>query len=43
MEATNSELAEVLGASRPDSVPNLTRRFAGWLAERDEGGWHHLR
>jgi hypothetical protein len=21
--------------SRPDSVPNLTRRFAGWLAERE--------
>jgi len=34
--ATNAELAEVLGVSRPDSVPNLTRRFAGWLAERDE-------
>jgi len=34
--ATNAELAEVLGVSRPDSVPNLTRRFAGWLAEREE-------
>jgi REP element-mobilizing transposase RayT len=33
-EATNSELAEILGVSRPDSVPNLTRRFAGWLAGR---------
>jgi hypothetical protein len=32
--ATNAELAEVLGVSRPDSVPNLTRRYAGWLAER---------
>ena len=30
----NSELAEVLGVSRPDCVPNLTRRFAGWLATR---------
>jgi hypothetical protein len=32
--ATHAELAEVLGVSRPDSVPNLTRRFAGWLADR---------
>ena len=30
----NSELAEVLGVSRPDCVPNLTRKFAGWLATR---------
>ncbi len=30
----NSELAEVLGVSRPDCVPNLTRRFAAWLATR---------
>ncbi|MHB1561489.1 MAG: hypothetical protein ACYC61_28910 [Isosphaeraceae bacterium] len=30
---TNSELAGLLGVSRADSVPNLTRRFAGWLAE----------
>jgi hypothetical protein len=33
--ATNAELADVLGVSRPDSVPNLTRRFAGWLAQRE--------
>jgi hypothetical protein len=26
----------VPGVSRADSVPNLTRRFAGWLAEREE-------
>jgi hypothetical protein len=32
--APNSELAKVLGVSRPDCVPNLTRRFAGWLATR---------
>ncbi len=30
--ATNAELATVLGVSRAESVPNLTRRFAGWLA-----------
>jgi putative transposase len=35
-EATHGELAELLGVSRPDSVPNLTRRFVRWLAERDE-------
>jgi hypothetical protein len=35
-EATNGELAEVPGVSRAESVPNLTRRFAGWLAERGE-------
>ena len=35
-EATHGELAAVLGVSRPDSVPNLTRRFARWLAERKE-------
>ena len=34
--ATNASLAEVLGVSRPDSVPNLTRRFARWLTEQDE-------
>jgi len=33
-EAKHAELAEVLGVSRPDSVSNLTRRFAGWLAVR---------
>jgi hypothetical protein len=30
--ATNSELAAVLGLSRAESVPNLTRRFSGWLS-----------
>ncbi len=35
-EATNLELARVLGVSRPDCVPNLTRRFAGWLTGRPE-------
>jgi len=30
--ATNAELAAVLGVSRAESVPNLTRRFAAWLA-----------
>jgi putative transposase len=35
-EATNSELAELLGVSRADSVPNLTRRFARGVTERAE-------
>jgi putative transposase len=30
--ATNAELAIMLGLSRAESVPNLTRRFAAWLA-----------
>jgi REP element-mobilizing transposase RayT len=30
--ATNAELMRELGVSRPESVPNLTRRFAGLLA-----------
>ena len=30
--ATNTELAGLLGLSRAESVPNLTQRFAGWLA-----------
>ena len=30
--ATNAELAAVLGLSREESVPNLTRRFGDWLA-----------
>ena len=30
--ATNAELAAVLGLSRAESVPNLTRRFGDWLA-----------
>jgi putative transposase len=33
---TNAELAKLLGVSRADSVPNLTRRFAGWLAEAED-------
>ncbi len=28
---TNAELAVTLGLSRPECVPNLTRRFAAWL------------
>jgi hypothetical protein len=30
--ATNADLMALLGLSRPESVPNLTRRFAAWLA-----------
>jgi hypothetical protein len=30
--ATNGELVDVLGVSRAESVPNLTRRFAEWLS-----------
>jgi putative transposase len=30
--ATNGELTEILGVSRAESVPNLTRRFAAWLS-----------
>jgi len=30
--ATNGELAAMLGVSRAESVPNLTRRFASWLS-----------
>jgi hypothetical protein len=30
--ATNAELMAALGLSRPESVPNLTRRFGAWLA-----------
>jgi hypothetical protein len=33
---TNTELAAVLGLSRAESVPNLTRRFGAWL-ESDAG------
>jgi hypothetical protein len=29
--ATHAELMRWLGVSRPESVPNLTRRFASWL------------
>ena len=31
-EATNAELMTVLGVSRPESAPNLTRRYASWLS-----------
>jgi putative transposase len=30
--ATNAELMGLLGVSRPESVPNLTRRFGTWLS-----------
>jgi hypothetical protein len=30
--ATHAQLMILLGVSRPESVPNLTRRFATWLA-----------
>jgi putative transposase len=30
--ATNSELTEILGVSRAESVPNLTRRYEAWLS-----------
>jgi REP element-mobilizing transposase RayT len=30
--ATNADLMAVLGLSRPESVPNLTRRFATWFS-----------
>jgi hypothetical protein len=30
--ATNAELAIMLGLSRAESSPNLTRRFGAWLA-----------
>jgi REP element-mobilizing transposase RayT len=33
--ASHGRLAELLGVSRPDSVPNLTRRFSRWLAQRE--------
>jgi hypothetical protein len=29
--STNAALVPVLGLSRPESVPNLTRRFNTWL------------
>jgi REP element-mobilizing transposase RayT len=34
--ATHRDLVELLGVSRPDSVPNLTRRFARWVTERPD-------
>ena len=30
--ATNGELTQILGVSRAESVPNLTRRFESWLS-----------
>jgi hypothetical protein len=35
-EATLAELAPILGVSRPESVPNLTRRFDAWLSTRKD-------
>ncbi len=32
--AINTELADLLGLSRAESVPNLTRRFDAWLATK---------
>jgi hypothetical protein len=29
--ATNADLTELLGVSRAESVPNLTRRYDAWL------------
>jgi hypothetical protein len=29
--ATDAKLATILGLSRAESVPNLTRRFSAWL------------
>jgi hypothetical protein len=36
--ATNGELVEVLGLSRAESVPNLTRRFVEWLSSDSRVG-----
>ena len=35
-EATLADLVPVLGVSRPQSVPNLTRRFSTWLESQNE-------
>jgi REP element-mobilizing transposase RayT len=35
-ECTHAELAPILGVSRPESVPNLTRRFDATLASRKD-------
>jgi hypothetical protein len=35
-EATNAELAVVLGLSPAEGVPSLTRRIAGWLTRNHE-------
>jgi hypothetical protein len=34
--ATDAERMAVLGLSRPESVPNLPRRFESWLASDEE-------
>lgn len=35
--STNADLVKSLGVARPESVPNLTRRFAAWFGtKRDE-------
>ena len=33
-EVTLAALAPILGVSRPESVPNLTKRFSHWLEDR---------
>ena len=35
-EATLADLVPVLGVSRPESVPNLTRRFSTWLESQND-------
>lgn len=35
-EATLADLVPVLGVSRPQSVPNLTRRFSTWLENQND-------
>ena len=35
-EATLADLVPVLGVSRPESVPNLTRRFSIWLESQND-------
>jgi hypothetical protein len=34
--ATLADLAPILGLSRPESVPNLTRKFSGWFEQRPD-------
>src|SRR3981189_3109527 len=40
-EATLSDLVPILGVSRPESVPNLARKFSRLLAE-EAAARHHL-
>jgi REP-associated tyrosine transposase len=39
-EATLADLVPVLGVSRPESVPNLTRRFSIWLESQSDARQH---